>query len=163
MKPSLKWLTDVQHVWQRNTYPPPPPEQWSWPDWTYRFSDYRPPEVWMTCNSDDDKPWHNAHVDPTRTTKNFSGIAECFSTTKSLTSNYLNAPMAKLEVAAGARIKQQVYEDTSDLSFWRSEPEGVIYAHYVTEEAAQAILDAGKRDYTAGGEGFLAGLRVGNP
>lgn len=68
-----------------------------------------------------------------------------------------------LEVAAGARIRQSVFEDRSEMSHWREKPEGVLYVHYVDEEHARAIIDAGKRDLEAGGEGFLQGLRVGDP
>ncbi len=69
----------------------------------------------------------------------------------------------KLEVAAGARINQQVYPDPEPLDFWRDEPEAIIYLNYSDEATIQSILDSSKIDMTKHGEGFLDGLPVGDP
>lgn len=73
------------------------------------------------------------------------------------------APVKRLEVAAGARIQQEVYPDPQDLAFWQDEPAGVLYVNYCDEETARAILSQGREDRTARGEGPLAALRVGHP
>jgi len=69
----------------------------------------------------------------------------------------------KLEVGAGARIDQQVYPDPEALDFWRDEPEAVIYLNYADEATVQAILGSPHVDLTAGGEGFLKDVPVGDP
>lgn len=69
----------------------------------------------------------------------------------------------KLEVAAGARIDQQVYPDPEPLDFWRDEPEAIIYLNYADEATVQTILGSPRIDLTAGGEGFLKDVPVGDP
>ena len=66
----------------------------------------------------------------------------------------------KLEIAAGARITQQIYDDPEDLSFWREKPDGTLYICYCTEADAKRILGAGKRAEKQ--EGFLSEIKVGN-
>jgi hypothetical protein len=68
----------------------------------------------------------------------------------------------KLEVAAGARIDQQVYPDPEPLDFWRDEPEAIIYLNYADEATVKAILGGPRVDLTAGGEGFLKDVPVGD-
>lgn len=68
----------------------------------------------------------------------------------------------RLEVAAGARINQRVYDDPNPVTYWADEPAGTIYVHYATEAAVARIIAAGRRDLTAGGEGFMAGIVTGN-
>jgi len=70
---------------------------------------------------------------------------------------------ATLEIAAGAKIDQRVFPDPEELTFWQEKPAGVIYINYVDETLAREIIEAGKIDMTAGGEGFLQNLKVGNP
>lgn len=67
-----------------------------------------------------------------------------------------------LEIAAGAKINQRVHPDPLDLEKWQEKPAGIIYINYVDEETAKRIIAAGKVDMTAGGEGFLSSLLVGN-
>lgn len=70
----------------------------------------------------------------------------------------------KLEIAAGAQIKQELaYHDPNDLDFYEEEPAGVLYGNYCTQNDFEKIIAAGARDMTKGGEGALAGLDVGNP
>lgn len=68
----------------------------------------------------------------------------------------------KLEIAAGAKINQEFYRDPQSLDFYQDEPAGIIYVNYCTEEDCDRILASGPKDLTKGGEGFLAGLKVGN-
>lgn len=72
-------------------------------------------------------------------------------------------PAKRLEVAAGARIDQEVYPDPQPLEFWQDQPAGIIYVNYVDEDTARAILQAGRIDRTARGDGFMASLTVGHP
>lgn len=83
---------------------------------------------------------------------------------KNLLSGSRSAEIApkRLEIAAGSRIDQQVYPDPKDIDYWEDEPAGSIVINYVDEETTNQIIAAGKRDLTAGGEGPLQGLRVGN-
>ncbi len=73
------------------------------------------------------------------------------------------ASRERLEVAAGAKISQRVYEDPESLDFWQSEPAGTLYINYAPVELVQEILAAGMADRDQGGEGPLAGLKVGHP
>lgn len=68
-----------------------------------------------------------------------------------------------LEIAGGARIDQRIHDDPETLDFWQDEPAGMIYVNYVPEEEVEQIIAAGERDLTAGGEGFMQHLAVGNP
>lgn len=69
-------------------------------------------------------------------------------------------PVKNYEVAAGARIDQDVYADPKDLDYWEEEPAGFIYINYTDSETLQKILKAGKRPESE--EGFLADVPVGN-
>lgn len=71
------------------------------------------------------------------------------------------ACVKQLEVGAGAKINQKVYADPNGLDFWQDKPAGFVYINYCTVQQAQAILSKGRKDRTAGGEGFLAGLKTG--
>lgn len=68
----------------------------------------------------------------------------------------------KMEVAAGARIDQKVYDDPNDLEFWQKEPEGLIVINYCLESECEAILAAGKVDVSGSPEGFLQNVPKGN-
>lgn len=77
----------------------------------------------------------------------------------------VGAPIAvkKLEVAAGARIKQQIYDDPQDLEYWQKEPEGLLIVNYCSEQEAERIVAAGKVNLDGSPEGFLQQVPVGNP
>lgn len=64
-----------------------------------------------------------------------------------------------VQVAAGARIKQQVHRDPKDLSYWEDEPHGMLYIYYATEDRARVIMGLPPRNP----EGFLGGLKTGHP
>lgn len=72
-------------------------------------------------------------------------------------------PVKKLEVAAGAKIRQQIYDDPQDLDYWQKEPEGLIIVNYCSEQEAQRIIAAGKVNLAGSPEGFLQQVPVGNP
>lgn len=74
------------------------------------------------------------------------------------------APMAvkKVEVGAGARIKQAVYDDPESLDFWRNEPQALIYINYALEADVEAILAQGEIDLDGSKEGFLEGIPAAN-
>ncbi len=65
-----------------------------------------------------------------------------------------------LEIGAGASIKQQIYADPEDISFWQDEPASFIYVNYVDKKSVEKILAGGKREEKE--IGFLEGLNVGN-
>ena len=67
----------------------------------------------------------------------------------------------KLEIGAGAKIKQKLcYIDPNDPSFYKDEPEGLIYINYTDQELFTKIIAAGKRHQKT--EGYLTDLVVGN-
>lgn len=66
--------------------------------------------------------------------------------------------LESVHVAAGARIKQQVYADPKPMDYWCEEPAGMLYVYYVTEDRARAILGLPPENR----EGFLGGLRTGH-
>jgi len=68
----------------------------------------------------------------------------------------------KLEVGAGAKINQRVYDDPEKLDFWRDEPEAIICVNYVAEKDAIAIIEQGKEEIENNPEGFLQDMPVGN-
>lgn len=72
------------------------------------------------------------------------------------------AAVKQLEIAAGARIDQQVYDDPNDLSYWNESPEGILVINYVTQREALAVIRAGKIDLSGSKEGFLTGIPTGN-
>jgi hypothetical protein len=86
--------------------------------------------------------------------------------TRGVVADRVEAPepieVTKLEIAAGAKIRQDVYPDPEKLSFWQKEAAGVLYINYVPSEEAWKIIQAGKTDMTANGEGFMKGMQVGH-
>jgi hypothetical protein len=68
----------------------------------------------------------------------------------------------KLEVGAGANIKQQVWDDPEPLEFWRKEPEAVICINYCQEAEAEKIIKAGRISLEGHKESFLKDIPVGN-
>lgn len=70
----------------------------------------------------------------------------------------LSAP----EIAAGARIRQNISADASGLDFWQDKCAGQIVVNYIFEEEAMQIIQAG-RAKLGSDEGYMKGLKVGNP
>lgn len=69
----------------------------------------------------------------------------------------------KLEIGAGAKIRQELCRlDPNEPSFYKDEPEGLLYINYCTRADFDKIMAAGKIDRTKGGEGFMSGLKTGN-
>ena len=66
----------------------------------------------------------------------------------------------RLEIAAGAQIRQDVYPDPESLDYWKSEPEGVIYIQYASPADVAKILAGGVR--ATKGDGFMQNLQVGS-
>jgi hypothetical protein len=68
----------------------------------------------------------------------------------------------KLEVAAGAKINQSVYDDPEKLDYWHNEPESIICINYCLEAEARKIIEGGMVDIEGSKEGFLKDIPVGN-
>jgi len=68
----------------------------------------------------------------------------------------------KVEVGAGGKINQAVWDDPNDLSFWRDDPEGIICINYCLEVEARKIIEQGEINLEGNEEGFLQGIPVGN-
>lgn len=70
----------------------------------------------------------------------------------------------QLEIAAGAKISQRIFDDPNGLDFWQIEPTAMIVINYCTEEDAERIISAGRVDLSGNPEGFLQQVPVvGNP
>lgn len=67
-----------------------------------------------------------------------------------------------LEIAAGSKINQSVYDDPENLDYWHSEPESIICISYCIESEALKIIESGKEEIENHPEGFLQGIPVGN-
>ncbi|MCK9435099.1 MAG: hypothetical protein M0R32_09850 [Candidatus Cloacimonetes bacterium] len=67
-----------------------------------------------------------------------------------------------LEVGAGAKIRQQIYDDPESLDFWRDESSAIICINYVLETDASEIFKRGRLDLSGSQDGFLQGIPVGN-
>lgn len=65
----------------------------------------------------------------------------------------------KFEIGAGALIGQRVYDDPKMMSYWESEPAGMIYINYCDEVTKKKILDGGRRADEK--DGFLQNIKVG--
>ena len=68
----------------------------------------------------------------------------------------------KLEIGAGANIRQTVSDDPERLDFWHSDPEAIICVNYCTEIDATKIIEYGKVNIEGHKEGFLKSVPVGN-
>jgi len=68
----------------------------------------------------------------------------------------------QLEVGAGAKINQQIYDDPEHIDFWRNETEGILYINYCLEKDCQKIIEQGEMDIEGSKEGFLAEIPKGN-
>ena len=67
-----------------------------------------------------------------------------------------------LEVGAGAKINQSIYDDPEKLDYWHTEPESIICINYCLEEEVRKIIEAGMVDVEGSKEGFLQDIPVGN-
>ena len=67
-----------------------------------------------------------------------------------------------LEIGAGAKINQSIYDDPERLEFWHDDPESIICINYCTENEAKEIVKQGKVDIEGSSEGFLKDIPVGN-
>jgi hypothetical protein len=78
-----------------------------------------------------------------------------------LSANNVAPVNKKIEIAAGAQIRQQLYDDTESVEVWQNEPAGRIIINYCSKEMLASILETGKREE---GAGFLdrKGILVGN-
>ena len=72
----------------------------------------------------------------------------------------LSAAPKQLEIAAGERIKQDVYACDLPLDSWSTTPDAIIYINYAPHDVVAAIVKSGKPDASRGS--FLSRLNVGN-
>ena len=68
-------------------------------------------------------------------------------------------PVKKLEIGAGALIKQRIYDDPKMISYWEEKPAGMIYINYCDEETKKKIIGGGRRADEK--DGFMNGIKVG--
>jgi len=68
--------------------------------------------------------------------------------------------LPKLEIKPGAKIRQEIYPDLNDLSFWQDKPAAVFVINYEQSAIVAEILKSGLRGQKK--EGFLDGFPVGH-
>ncbi len=69
----------------------------------------------------------------------------------------------KVEIGAGARVKQDLGTDPEDVeTFWQQDPAAVFYLQYPLVPEAWGIYNQRKINLPADGEGPMAGLRFGD-
>ena len=68
----------------------------------------------------------------------------------------------KLEVGAGAKVAQKIYDDPNELDFWREKPESIIVINYACEDLVSSILKSGEIDVEGSAEGFMSSIPTGN-
>jgi len=73
-----------------------------------------------------------------------------------------NKKQTKLEIGAGEKITQSIYEDSEELSFWKEKPEATIVVNYCLEEEAINIIKNGKVPFKVKENGFLEEILIGN-
>jgi len=69
------------------------------------------------------------------------------------------AAATRLEIAAGEKIDQKIFDDPQSLDFWEPEPAGTIYINYCPSDLVDEILKLG--EVGAHSDGFLQKLKVG--
>jgi len=99
---------------------------------------------------------------PNGTSKSSKSFADTTGTFK--TSKKSSSPIrtTKLEIGAGAKINQLVYDDPEKLDYWHDDPESIICVNYCTEIDIKKIIEGGKIDISGHAEGFLQNIPVGN-
>jgi len=68
----------------------------------------------------------------------------------------------KLEVGAGAKINQAVYDDPETLEYWHDEPEAIICINYCSAKDAEKIFEGGYEPIESCEDGYLKDIPVGN-
>lgn len=74
---------------------------------------------------------------------------------------YTKIQTKNMEVGAGAKINQNLYDDPEPLDFWRDEPESILCINYCLEDECVKILKQGKVDVEGHSQGFLKDVPVG--
>jgi hypothetical protein len=64
----------------------------------------------------------------------------------------------QIEIGAGNKINQKIYDDPKDLNYWEEEPIAKICINYCAKELFDEITSSGKRDYNKNKDGFLKGI-----
>jgi hypothetical protein len=65
----------------------------------------------------------------------------------------------KLEIGAGALIKQKIYSDIKDLDYWNDEPSGILHINYCSMAMYQEIINKGRKKEKE--EGFMDLMKIG--
>ena len=89
-----------------------------------------------------------------------AAFASCDSLSLETLSRGINCK--NLEVGAGAKIKQTIYDDPNDLTFWKDNPESIICVNYCLESDCRKIILKGKVNFESKKDGFMSEIQVGN-
>jgi hypothetical protein len=66
-----------------------------------------------------------------------------------------------VSIGAGAKLHQELVQDSLGLDGWKPEPEAIVRLYFCFEEQFRAIVAGGIRDLKGEQEGYLKGLPVG--
>jgi hypothetical protein len=129
-------------------------------------------KCFVTCDTIADFPAAAAAAAAAEASTEYSGSFACSShktdKIKSFNAGNLkqcsvqSVNVKKVEVGAGANVRQMIHEDPEPLDFWRKEPESVILINYALEESCLEIISKGKISLEGHKESFLKDIPVGN-
>ncbi len=97
----------------------------------------------------------------------FMGVMRGFKGTKSgrfpgeLRKKSISKPVKEVSVGAGAKIRQDLSQDTYALDTWNEKPDASITLYFVFQEKFEEIKSKGMRDLQGKSEGMLNNLPVG--
>jgi len=70
-------------------------------------------------------------------------------------------PSKEVGVGAGAKIDQEIKNDTRDVTYWKEKPSAVIRLYFVFQDEFSYYVSKGLRNIEGDKEGYLSGLPVG--
>jgi len=70
-------------------------------------------------------------------------------------------PQKEVAVGAGAKIRQELPEDTNPLDSWKDTPDSVMTIYFVFQEEFARMAEGGFKDFSDCKDGMLNGLPVG--
>ena len=65
----------------------------------------------------------------------------------------------KLDIAAGALVRQRIYDDNKELSYWEDKPDSVLYVNYCNKSIVEQLIKV-ENFNTVTSEGFMADLNI---
>lgn len=137
------------------------PQQPNTPYWSVKYLDH----TYNTCHNPFTASYCNDNTEMNMSSKNDANSYKCSTgLLRSCSFKGAKQPIEtkKIEIGAGARIQQLVYDDPMKLDFWRDKPEAIICINYASLEDVQKILKQDEINLEGNKEGFLKDTPFGN-